>query len=78
MTPGGRWRRRTRERTITHGGSINSLIAFAGLACAFAAGCGDDAPRDAAAAKPQPAKVDVERFLMQDGEEPGFESADRP
>ena len=55
-----------------------TLIALAGLACAFAAGCGDDATRDPAAAKAQPAKVDVERFLMQAGEEPGFDPVEAP
>ena len=55
-----------------------SLIALAGLACAFAAGCGDDATRSPAAAKAQPAKVDVERFLMQAGEEPGFDPIEEP
>ena len=55
-----------------------SLIALAGLACAFAAGCGDDATSSPAAAKAQPAKVDVERFLMQAGEEPGFDPIEEP
>ena len=55
-----------------------SLIALAGLACAFAAGCGDDATPNPAAAKAQPAKVDVERFLMQAGEEPGFDPIEEP
>ena len=52
------------------------LIALAALACAFAGGCGGDATRDVAQAEPPPAKVNVERFLMQDGEEPGFETSD--
>ena len=54
------------------------LIALAALACAFAAGCGDDETRDPTAAKAQPAKVDVERFLMQAGEEPGFDPVEAP
>jgi hypothetical protein len=50
-----------------------SLIALAGLACAFAAGCGGDAAPVAAVAKPKPAKVsNLERFLMRNDEEPGF------
>ena len=48
-----------------------ALVALAGLACAFAAGCGDDSKPDAA--KPQPAKTNLEQFLMQAGEEPGFD-----
>jgi len=48
-----------------------SLVALAGLACAFAAGCGDDSKPDAA--EPQPAKANLEQFLMQAGEEPGFD-----
>jgi hypothetical protein len=48
-----------------------SLVALAGLACTFAAGCGDDSKSDAA--KPQPAKANLEQFLMQAGEEPGFD-----
>lgn len=55
-----------------------SLIALAGLACAFAAGCGDDITRDVADAKPRPAKVNLERFLMQPGEEPGFKPIESP
>ena len=59
-----------------HGGMVRStsLIALAGLACAFAAGCGDDAAPVAAVAKPKPpAKVsNLERFLMRNDEEPGF------
>ena len=55
-----------------------SRIALAALACAFAGGCGDDATPDVAKAKPQPAKVNVEQFLMQDGEEPGFETSYGP
>src|SRR5687767_10093800 len=58
-----------------HGGMVRStsLIALAGLACAFAAGCGDDAARVAAVATPKPAKVsNLERFLMRTDEEPGF------
>ncbi len=53
-------------------------IALAGVACAFAAGCGDDATRDAAAPKAQPAKVNVERLLMQADEEPGFAPVEEP
>ena len=56
-----------------------SAFALAGLACAFAAGCGDDSASDAAEstsqtakAKSQPGKIDLEPFLLQDGEEPGF------
>lgn len=59
-----------------------SLIALAGLACAFAAGCGDDAPRDVADAKARPAKayakVNLEPFLMRAGEEPGFKPIESP
>ena len=55
-----------------------SLIALAGLACALAAGCGDDATPDAADAKPRPAQVNLERFLLQPGEEPGFKPAESP
>ena len=55
-------------------------IAFTGLACAFAGGCGgDDAkPEPASPKKAEPAKVDVSRFLLQEGEEPGFEPAEAP
>ena len=56
-----------------------SLIALAGLACALAAGCGEDAQRDVAKpAKPRPAKVNVEQFLMQTGEVPGFKPVGPP
>ena len=48
-----------------------SLAALTGLACAFAAGCGDNSNPDAA--KTQPAKTNLEQFLMQAGEEPGFD-----
>jgi hypothetical protein len=47
-----------------------SLVAVAGLACGFAAGCGGDAKPDAAL--PQPAEVNLEELLMQAGDEPGF------
>jgi hypothetical protein len=55
-----------------------SLIALAGLACAFAAGCGDDAAREPAQTKPRPAKVNLERFLLQPGEEPGYKPIESP
>ena len=47
------------------------------------AACGDDNEDEAGttvaeSAEPQPAKVNVERFLMQAGEEPGFEPMDEP
>ena len=42
------------------------------------AGCGDDAPREPAAPKAKPAKVNVEPFLMQAGEEPGFDPVEEP
>jgi len=48
-----------------------SLVALAGLACAFAAGCGEDSKPEAA--KPRPATANLEQFLMQAGEEPGFD-----
>jgi hypothetical protein len=48
-----------------------TLVALVGLACAFAAGCDDDSKPDAT--KPQPAKANLEQFLMQAGEEPGFD-----
>lgn len=51
-----------------------SLVALAGLA----AGCGEDGTRDAAAVKTQPVKVNLEPFLMQADEEPGFDPIDGP
>lgn len=54
------------------------MTGLAALACAFAAGCGDEAKRDAAHAKPQAAKVNLEQFLMQAGEEPGFTPVELP
>lgn len=72
---------------LDNGGVVRRapLIALAGVACAFAAGCGDDSTSDAtkatsqpAKAKSQPAKTDLERFLLQDGEEPGFKRIGAP
>jgi hypothetical protein len=48
------------------------LCAVAVCALTFFAGCGDDSPTGAAKAKPQPAKFDAKKLLMQKGEEPGF------
>ena len=54
------------------------LIALIALVCACA-GCGDDEDgRDAAAPKAQQPQVDLERFLPQAGEEPGFDPIDQP
>jgi hypothetical protein len=56
----------------------SSVVALAGLACAFATGCGDDSPYGATKAKSPPAKIDLEQFLLQDGEEPGFKRVEAP
>ena len=48
------------------------LIPLVALACAFSAGCGDEATSEGADNEARPAKADVEQFLMQAGEEPGF------
>jgi hypothetical protein len=55
-----------------------SVIALAGLACAFATGCGDDSTPAATKAKSRPAKIDLEPFLLRDGEEPGFKRIESP
>jgi hypothetical protein len=57
-----------------------SVSALAGLACALAVGCGDEAKPTSkpAKAKSPPAKVSLERFLLKEGEEPGFKPIDAP
>lgn len=47
------------------------VVALAGGAC-MASGCGDDSTPEAAATSARPEKVDYTRFLMRDGEEPGY------
>lgn len=60
------------------------LIPLAALLCAFAAGCGSDDSESAARAKPASAAAaaavppNLERFLLQNDEIPGFDRVESP